>query len=52
MSPEPAPQAPPSSPRRPYTAPVLKVFGGITAITGTRDMSGTVKDGGPNNSKT
>lgn len=52
MSLDPAPQAPLPSPKRPYTAPVLKVFGGVAAITATRDMTGTLKDGGPNNSKT
>ena len=52
MNSDPADQAPPPSPKRPYSAPVLKVFGGVTAITATRSMSGTLMDGGPNNSKT
>jgi hypothetical protein len=43
----------PSSPqRRPYTRPVLTVFGSVTAITATNSMGGQAKDGGPNNIKT
>lgn len=42
----------PAPPRRPYVTPVLRVFGGVAAITSTRSMTGTTKDGGPNNSKT
>jgi hypothetical protein len=38
--------------RQPYIAPVLRVFGSITAVTSAIDMSGAVKDGGPNNIKT
>ena len=45
-------QAAPAPPRRPYVTPVLKVFGGVTAITSTRTMTGAIRDGGPNNSKT
>jgi hypothetical protein len=52
MTHEPEPQAAPASPRLPYVTPVLKVFGGVTAITNSRTKTGAVKDGGPNNSKT
>ena len=38
--------------RRPYTRPVLTVFGSVTAITATNSMAGQAKDGGPNNIKT
>ena len=38
--------------RRPYRAPVLRVFGSIAAITATISMDGQQKDGGPNNIKT
>jgi len=51
MTHEPAPQARPASPRRPYVTPVLKVFGGVAGLTGTLTMAGTIMDGGPNNSK-
>ena len=52
MTHEPTPHAHPGSPRRPYVTPVLKVFGGVAGITGSNDMTGTLMDGGPNNSKT
>jgi hypothetical protein len=43
----------PAAPRRrPYTQPVLTVFGSVTAITATNSMNGQAKDGGPNNIKT
>jgi hypothetical protein len=43
----------PSPPqRRPYTRPVLTVFGSVAAITATNSMGGQAKDGGPNNIKT
>ena len=51
MNPDKPDQAPSPSPK-PYTAPVLKVLGGVAAITATRSMSGSLMDGGPNNSKT
>ena len=38
--------------RRPYCAPVLRVFGSVAAITATISMDGQAKDGGPNNIKT
>jgi hypothetical protein len=38
--------------RKPYTRPVLKVFGSVAGITATLSMSGMLKDGGPNNVKT
>ena len=38
--------------RKPYTTPTLTVFGNVATLTGTQSMSGTVMDGGPNNSKT
>ena len=38
--------------RRPYCAPVLRVFGSVAAITATISMDGQQKDGGPNNIKT
>jgi hypothetical protein len=38
--------------RRPYTRPVLTVFGSVTAITATNSMNGQAKDGGPNNIQT
>ena len=37
--------------RRPYVTPVLTVFGAVATLTGTNSMSGSVMDGGPNNSK-
>jgi len=46
---EPQPSAPD---RRPYTQPVLTVFGSVTAITATNSMNGQAMDGGPNNVKT
>jgi hypothetical protein len=49
---QPDPEVRPASPRRPYVTPVLKVFGGIAGMTGTRAPSGSLMDGGPNNSKT
>ena len=52
MTHEPVPQAHPNAPRRPYVTPVLKVFGAVAGMTGTRSPSGTLMDGGPNNSKT
>jgi len=45
-------QAHPDAPRRPYVTPVLKVFGAVAGMTGTRSPSGSLMDGGPNNSKT
>jgi len=51
MTHEPDRQALPATPRRPYVTPTLKVFGGVSGITGTNAMSGSVMDGGPNNSK-
>ena len=44
--------AQPESPRRPYVTPVLKIFGGVAGMTGTRSPVGSLMDGGPNNSKT
>jgi len=38
--------------RRPYTTPVLRVFGTVAALTASANPSGTTKDGGPNNTKT
>jgi hypothetical protein len=38
--------------RRPYEPPVLRVFGSVTEITASVSMSGSHKDGGPNNLKT
>ena len=38
--------------RRPYHAPILRVFGSVAAITATLSMDGQAKDGGPNNIKT
>jgi hypothetical protein len=35
----------------PYRVPVLRVFGPVAAITETLSPSGTLKDGGPNNTK-
>jgi hypothetical protein len=35
----------------PYRAPVLRVFGPVATITETFSPSGTMKDGGPNNTK-
>jgi hypothetical protein len=35
----------------PYRAPVLRVFGSVSAITETFAASGSTKDGGPNNTK-
>jgi hypothetical protein len=40
------------APRRPYTTPVLRVFGTVAAITASASASGMTKDGGPNNAKT
>ena len=37
--------------KKPYRRPALRVFGTVAAVTATMDMSGTIKDGGPNNSK-
>lgn len=45
-------QAAPPPARKPYSAPKLRVFGSVAAITSTVSMSGTLKDGGPNNLKT
>lgn len=36
---------------RQYETPVLRVYGTIAAVTATASMSGTLKDGGPNNIK-
>lgn len=52
MTHEPVPEAHPAAPRRPYVTPVLKVFGAVAGMTGTRSPSGSLMDGGPNNSKT
>jgi hypothetical protein len=38
--------------RRPYTTPVLRVFGTVAALTASANPAGTTKDGGPNNTKT
>ena len=38
--------------RRPYATPSLTVFGAVASLTGTNTMTGTLMDGGPNNSKT
>lgn len=38
--------------RRPYEPPVLRIFGSVTEITASVSMSGSQKDGGPNNLKT
>jgi hypothetical protein len=52
MTHEPEPEVRPASPRRPYVTPALKIFGGVAGMTGTNTMTGTLMDGGPNNSKT
>ena len=52
---EPASDTPDAAVRRqkkPYTTPVLKVYGTVAAITSTLAMDGVLKDGGPNNLKT
>jgi hypothetical protein len=41
----------PREPKRPYRTPHLEVFGPVAAITRTFNMSGTDRDGGPNNTK-
>ncbi len=38
--------------KKPYTKPELRVYGTVAALTSSVSMGGTVKDGGPNNTKT
>ena len=38
--------------RKPYATPELRVYGTVAAITAALSMTGTLKDGGPNNLKT
>ena len=42
---------PESQVKLPYRVPVLRVFGTVAAMTETFSPSGTMKDGGPNNTK-
>lgn len=42
--------APPT--KAPYEKPVLRIFGGVAAMTGTLNMSSNTRDGGPTNTKT
>lgn len=37
--------------RAPYRAPVLTVLGPVAVLTNSLNMTGAVKDGGPNNTK-
>ena len=37
--------------RLPYATPVLTVYGSVNTMTQTLSMSGSVKDGGANNTK-
>ncbi len=37
--------------RRPYTTPVLTVYGSVNTMTQTLNMTGVNKDGGANNTK-
>lgn len=39
------------APKRPYTRPVLTTYGTVSTMTQTLNMSGGIKDGGPNNTK-
>jgi hypothetical protein len=50
--PDSAHDARPEAARRPYVTPALTTFGTVGDLTGTQSMSGTNRDGGPNNSKT
>jgi hypothetical protein len=50
-----SPHVPPDQdaarPKRPYQTPRLQVFGAVAALTQTLNMSGSQRDGGPNNTK-
>jgi hypothetical protein len=50
--PDSAAEARPEAARRPYVTPALTTFGRVSDLTATNTMSGSIMDGGPNNSKT
>ena len=40
-----------ASVKKPYSSPTLSLYGSLVALTTAVSMSGTNKDGGPNNTK-